>query len=179
MAVGGYFANSCVRKIAKRNTAVAETERVEGATRSAISAMVSRIGAVDDWARKLEFRLSPILTIEIEKLWLQNRPILFVGAIKDIANYDESRYVVLVGSSIISPLLSEMKLKLSLLSAKSSIDSFFKEHQDVFDGLELGVAVVANIRAIRTENVVGKEGGAEVWQIVEGELVDIVPSGQL
>jgi hypothetical protein len=181
LAVGGYFINSCIRTKAKGNAEAAETKRIEEATKSAISAMVSRTGAVDDWAQTFEVRLGRIFTIELERLWLQNRPILFVGAINDIANYDESHYVVLVGGGIGSLLLSaDTKLKLSLLATKSRIDSFLKEHPDLFEGLGLcGVAVVATIRAIKTENIAGKEGGGGEWKVGEGELVDMVFCGNM
>ena len=187
LAVGGYFVNSCIKIKAKRNAEAAETKRIEEATKSAISAMVSRTGAIDDWARTLseggDFRLGPILTIELERLWLQNRPILFVGAIKDIANYDESNYMVLVETDPFdtSNFLFGTKLQLSLRATRSRIDSFLEEHPNIFKnlGLNNSVAVIANIKAIKTENIAGKEVGGEEGKVGEGELVDIVLSGNI
>ena len=183
LAVSGYFANSCVEKKAKREAENTEAKRIEEATRSAVSAMVSRTGAVDDWERNLSkgerFGSKRILTVDLERLWLQNRPILFIGFIKDIATYDEAHYTVLVERSLFNSLdyMFDTELEVSLRATKSRIDSFLEEHPSGF-GFADDVAVIADVKTIQTAYIPGEEGGREEVKIGEGELIDIIFLGE-
>jgi len=187
LAVGGYFLNSNMESKAKREAQQAEANRIKEATQSAISEMVSRTGAIDDWESRLSkgesIRFEPILTIELEKVWLQKRPILFIGAIKDIATHSHTQYTVLVGrdsfGSFEHEYIFDTELQLSLLSDKKRIDSFLRKHPDLFKdyGLNNSVAVVARVNAIRTEHVSGEEGERQEVKIGDGALVDIVYVG--
>ena len=149
--------------------------------------MVSRTGAIDDWEQRLskgeKYRLEPILTIELERLWLQNHPILFIGTVKDIATHDQTQYKVLVERNLFNSFeyMFDTELQLSLLSGKEQIDSFLQKHPGLFknDGFNNGVAVVAHINAIRTIYVPGEEGGREEIKIGDGELVDITFTGDV
>lgn len=187
VAVGGYFFNSYTVKKAKREAEAAETNRIEQATKSAVSQMASRTNAVSDWTENLSkgesLRFEPILTVELERLWLQQRPILFVGSIKDIATHDHSQYVVLIERSPYSSYdyMFGTELQLSLFSSKELIDSLIKKHPDLFKDYEFknGVAVVARINAIRTTSITGKEGDREEVKIGDGELLDIQYTGDV
>lgn len=187
LAVGAYFVNSYLENKVKREAERAEAKRIEEATRTTVSAIVSRTGAVDDWERRLSkgerFRSEPILTVELEQLWLQNRPILFVGAIKDIATYDESHYTVLVERSLFSSFdyMFGTELQLSLRATKPRIDSFLEEHPGLFKdyGFNNGVAIIADVKAIQSAYVPGEEGGRDEVKIGKGELVDIIFSGDV
>ncbi len=185
--MAGYFFNSYTENKAKREAKRAEAEKIEQATKTAVLKMASRTNAVSDWEANLskgeKFRFEPILTVELERLWLKQRPILFVGAIKDIATYDQSRYVVLVERSIFSSFdyMFGTELQLSLLSDKDTVDSFLKEYPDLFKdyGFKNGVAVVARINSIRTTYVPGEEGEREEVKIGDGELLDILYTGDI
>lgn len=184
-AVVGYFFNSYLENKARREAKRAEEERIEQATKTAVSQMVSRTNAVTDWEANLskgeKFRLEPILTVELERLWFQQRPILFIGAIKDIATHDQTRYMVLVERSLLGSFnyMFGTELQLSLLSNKDRIDSFLKEHPDLFKdyGFNKGIAVVAQIKSIRTSYVPGEKGEREEVKIGDGELMDILYTG--
>ena len=186
-AVIGYFINSYTVNKAKREAERAEAERIEQATKTAVSQMASRTNAIPDWEARLSkgerFRFEPILTVELERLWLQQRPILFIGAIKDVATHDDSQYEVLIERSLYGSFdfMFGTELQLSLLSSKSRIDSFLKEHPDLFKdyGFKNGVAVVARINAIRTVSVPGEEGEREEVKIGDGELLDILHTGDV
>lgn len=187
VVIGGYFTNSYMENKAKREAEVAEAKRIEQATKSAVAQMVSQAGAVDDWEVRLSkgerFRFEQILTVELERLWLQNRPILFIGSIKDIATHDQSHYTVSVERSLFGSFeyMFGTELQLSLLSRKERMDSFLKKHPDLFKdyGFNNGVAVVARINAIRTMYVPGEEGGRVEVKIGDGELVDIMYTGDV
>lgn len=184
IAVIGYLVNSYMDKAATREVrrVKADTREVRGveadkreqAIKSAVSQMVSRTGAIDDWESVLadgkEFQLRTFLTIDLEKVWLQDRPILYIGKILDIASHDQSLYRVIVVPDFLvnSKYTFSMVFELSLLADKAVIDAFLADHPNLFDEFnnQNGVAVVAQIAAIRSETTVG-----------EGELIDIVYVG--
>ena len=187
VAAVGYFSNSYMEKRAKSEAERAEAERVEHATKAAVSQMALRTKSVTDWETNLSkgerFRFEPILTVELERLWLQQRPILFIGSIKDIATHDQSQYIVSVERSLFSSFgyMFGTELQLSLLSNKDRVDSFLIEHPDLFKdfGFKNGVAVVAQINSIRTTYVSGEEGKREEVKIGDGELIDILYTGDI
>jgi len=186
-AVVGYFINSYAVNKAKREAEKAEAQSIEKATKTAVTQMATRTNAISDWGETLSkgerFRLGRILTVELERLWLQQRPILFIGSIKDIATHDNSQYVISVERSLYDSFdyMFETKLQLSLLSEKEYVDSFLKEHPDIFKdyGLNNGVAVVARINAIKTTAVLGEEGEREEVKIGVGELLEILYTGDV
>ena len=185
LAIGGYFVNSYLEKKAKKEAERAEQKRIEQTTKSLVAEMIIRTNAVDDWENQLskgeKFRFEPILTMELEKLWLVNRPVLFAGSIKDIATQNESHYTVLVERSLFWSIrhMFNTELQLSLSSPKQRIDAFLKEHPELFKdhGFNNGVAVIARVKTIRTAYVPGEEGERNEVKIGEGELVDIVYTG--
>ena len=187
LVIGGYLVNSYLENEAKRDAERAEAKRVKQTIKSAVAEMVSRTGAVDDWESSLskgeKFRLSPIFTVELEKLWLENQPILFIGNIKDIATYNESHYIVLIKKNFLFGYMFGTELQLSLLSSKERIDSFLKQHPDLFKdsgyGFSNRVAVIARVKTIRTTYVPGEEGEREEVRIGEGELVNILYTGDV
>ena len=187
LVIGGYLVNSYLENEAKRDAERAEAKRVKQTIKSAVAEMVSRTGAVDDWESSLskgeKFRLSPIFTVELEKLWLENQPILFIGNIKDIATYNESHYIVLIKRNFLFGYMFGTELQLSLLSSKEHIDSFLKQHPGLFKdngyGFSNGVAVIARVKTIRTTYVPGEEGEREEVRIGEGELVNILYTGDV
>ena len=187
LAIAGYFVNSYLQKRAKREAERVEAERIEQNIKSSLAELVSRTNAVDGWDRHLSkgerFRFEPILTIELEKLWLVDRPILFIGAIKDIATHNDTHYIVLVERSLFGSFdhMFDTELQLSLLSPKQRIDPFLNQHPNLFKkyGFNNGVAVIARVNAIRTIYISGEEGARDEVKIGDGELVDIVYTGRV
>ncbi len=185
LVIAGYFVYSYLESRAKSEAERAEQKQVEQTTKSLVSQMTSRTNAIDDWEHQLSkgenFRLAPILTVELEKLWLVNRPILFIGAIKDIKTQNESSYMVLIERSIFCTPnhMFDTKLLLSLSSSKQRMDAFLKQHPDLFKEhvFKNGVAVAARVYAIQTTYASGEEGKRNETKIGEGELVDIVYTG--
>ena len=138
LVVAGFLVNSYIQKRAKEKADRAEAERIEKNIRSSVSTMVSKSNAIDSWEQKLSrgerYRYDPILTIELEKHWLVDKPILFIGAINDIATHDESHYLVSVERSLFGSFdyLFDTELQLSLISKKDQIDIFLNKYPDLF-----------------------------------------------
>ena len=182
VVVIGYFVNSHMENKARREVERAETQRVEQIIKDKVSQMVARTDAIRDWEATLSkgenVRFEPILTVELERLWLHQRPILFIGSIKDIATHNQSKYMVVLEKSLFSSFdyMFMTELQLSLLCDKNVLDSFTKKHPELFKdlGLQNGVAVVARINSIRSTYVIGEEGEREELKIGNGELLEIV-----
>lgn len=204
LVVVAYCVNSDLENKAARETEKVEAKAEAAKIEAAVSKMVARTEAIDDWVSQLSdmpkngmvdpakteaiddwaSQLSVrILTIELERLLVRPRPILFKGAIKDIFTVDPSRYMVLIERDI----SIGHKLQLSLISSKENIDSFLDKHPDLFRnyGRNNSVAVVARIHSIRSpirprtvvypsddESNYDNDDDDEV-KVGDGELIDI------
>ncbi len=94
LALVGYVFYSRMENKARLEAEHAEKEKIEQATKAAVYQMASRTNAVTYWEDKLRKAkkggAETILTVELERLWLQQKPILFIGEIRDIATYDSA-----------------------------------------------------------------------------------------
>jgi hypothetical protein len=84
-----------------RQAAERERSQIEGAeVIRSLEAMADRHGAHISWASALAgskgHRTSPVMSAELQQLWLASKPILFVGALRDIARQDDGNYEVLL-----------------------------------------------------------------------------------
>ncbi len=191
IAVGGYFVNSFMSERAERKAEEAEFARFELETKAALAQMVARTGAIDGWQDSLikgkRSRLQPILTIELEKLWLEDRPILFVGHVVDVSIYDQSQYMVWVEKGVFSDLVLfwDTPLRLALTINKDLFDSFLEKHPEIFRKFghqrygSYNVAIVAYIHEIEVTHSIDEEGRREVLRIGHGNLVDILYTGNV
>lgn len=185
--IGGYFVNNYLEDKAKKEAEKTETERIENATKVAIAQLVKKTNAVDNWEKALskgeQFRVEPILTVELERLWLTDRPILFVGEIKDIATIDQETYRMEIEGSLFSGFeyILGTELRLALKCQRQRIVSFLKEYPNLFKdyGLKNGVAVIADIDEIETKTVSGSEGEKEEIKIGKGKCIDLLYTGNI
>lgn len=185
VAVIGYFINSYTVNKAEREAEKVEATRIEQGVKAAVTQMARRTNAISDWEETLSkgesFRFEPILTVELERLWLQQGPILFIGSIKDVATHDNSQYTISIERSLYGSFdyMFGTELQLSLLAEKEYVDSFLTKNPNLFKdyGFNNGVAVVARIDAIKTTTLLGEEGGREEVKIGVGELLEIMYTG--
>src|SRR5690606_2190282 len=100
LLVVGYFVNSCVQEERKETKARLEEEVKEQKVRDAVLGLQKRTGASAAWVDSLEGerhrRRDPVLTVELEKLWLTGNPIIFVGEIADVVRSSDSQYLVTI-----------------------------------------------------------------------------------
>jgi hypothetical protein len=156
-AVGGYFVYSYfegkARERVGRKAEQERTQRLRESTRAAIDKMVSKFDAIDNWDEKLSKIVGEreIFTMELQNLWLTDRPILFVGKVEDAANTDDqdaySISIVYFGKFWVD---FSNRLTLSLRCPKTLFDSFLKEHPKAFSKYPNDVAVIANIDKVNT-----------------------------
>jgi hypothetical protein len=186
VALGAFAVNNHIDQKDKRQAQRAEASRVQEEVKNAISQISDRQNAITDWEKQLSkgerYRLSPILTIELEKLWQSERPVLFIGSIKNISSADADKYYVLVEQSLYNMnYIFATELRLLLIAPKALIDSFLQEHPKLLaaDGFNNGVAVVAKIHGIGT-SYEGDEGGERVEvKIGQGRLIELVYTGDV
>jgi len=187
LLVGGYFVNSHIEKKAKEAAEKAGQERIKESTKAAVAQLVKRTNAVENWEDNLSrgdrFRSQPILTVELERLWLTDRPILFVGTIKDVATKDKENYSVEIERSLLGSLehMFATDLQLALQCPKQSFDSFLNDHPDLFEGNGLNncVAIVAAITEIETKTVPASEGETKEIKIGKGKCIDMLYTGNV
>ena len=158
-------------------------EKADVARESAVADLVKRTGADSGWKSRLvggtSFRTTPILSVELESLWLQ-KPILVKGSIIDVASLDESHYrVTITEARFGTHFILGTRLHFSLIASKEKIGAFLKEHPrsvSQFDFMTT-VAAVVLIKEIRRGAVSVEDGDAIELRIGEGELVEILYIG--
>ena len=121
------------------------------------------------------------MTVELERLWLTDRPILFVGAIKDISSIDQENYKVEIERNFFSSFedMFMTELQLALQCPKQKIDLFLTEHADLFkeDGFKNEVVVIADIDEIESKTASWSGAEMEEIRIGKGKCIDFLYLG--
>jgi hypothetical protein len=186
VAIGVFFVNKLLDERTKRDVQRLETQRVELETKTGVSKMAMDTNAVIDWDKRLSkdenYRMSPVLTIELEQLWQGDRPILFIGSIKDISSGVGGDYLVVIERGLFtSDPMFETELRLSLHAPKALIDPFLAKHPKLFadSGFNNGVAVVAKVQAINTSDELREDDERVEVKTGLGELLEIQYTGDV
>ncbi len=187
LLLAGYFISSYVENNAKREAERLKVEQNEKRIRTSVQELAFRFDGVTDWDTQLgngnSYRFEPILTVELEKLWLTEKPILFVGRILDIKTEDGDNYTVVIERNLLSSLgnMFSTDLQLSLVAPKNIIDAFLNTHPDLFKGLgfDNGIAAIARIYSIETIYISGEECIREEIKIGYGKMLDLEFVGQV
>lgn len=93
-----YFGNSQYRDYLSKRELDAANEREIRAMVESLHRLATTHGATVGWAQKISgkdaVRLSPIMSAELQQVWLTGAPVLFVGALKDISRNEDGSYLV-------------------------------------------------------------------------------------
>jgi hypothetical protein len=160
----------------------ADALRVRQERKVAVKELVSRYHAVGDWETQLskENRKSAILTIELERHWLSDRPVVFLGSIKDIASAEPGFYEVVVEKGSFKAYEFPTDLRLSLRAPKATIDSFLEQHPELLssaDSTTNGIAVVGKVARLSTTEYRSLDGDVVDVKTGHGDLLGIVFTG--
>jgi len=185
--IGGYFINKYFENKARKEAERAEAKRIEETIRASVSEMVRRTNAIDTWEKVLKkgekFSFERILTIELERLWLTERPILFIGAIKDVVTVDKENYRMEIERSFVRRLqhMFGTELQLTLQCSKQKVDLLLTKNPNLFKdfGFKNEVAVVADIDEIDTRLVSGAAGEIKEIKIGKGKCIDMIYTGDV
>lgn len=186
IAVIGYFISNYLEDQAKKKADEAEKERIELATKDAVSKMVQQHNASSDWQDKLtrgeRIRREKILSIELENLWIP-QPILFIGSIQDVSTLDDENYRLEIERDILHNLshyyFTELKLELSC--NKKIFDDLMKENKKLFTdfGFSNGVAFIADISQVKSDFYIDEEGNKKEVRIGIGKCIDLIYIGRV
>ena len=177
MGMSGYFVYDYFQDKAKEKARIETLQKELEAQNIAVARMASKYNAVNDWEERLSKgdvkNRKKLLTIELENVWLSDRPILFKGRIKDISNLDATNYLMTLeglgrfsGGSTFS-----RQLTLSLNCQKSMIDFFLRANKG---GSLRTVAVIAKINKIVSGSRKIEEYDEQEMKIGVGHCVDIL-----
>ena len=171
------FKNKAIKESQKEAERVEQKKKKQNAI-SITEQLASRYNADGNWKKSLRGR--DMFTFELEKLWLTEHPILFVGYIQDIATHDEKFYTISIGATQFS---TSDYLELSLKSPKDKIDLLLKEHPDLFEmTFDNNVAAIAQVHRIKSSERTETDGSwisMEKVMTGEGELLDILYVGDV
>ena len=155
-----------------------EHQRAAARTQAMISELAKRTNADATWEDALKgsqkVRIDPVLTIELERLWLADRPVLFIGLISDVNQVDSTRYNVRIERAFYRRLrnIFTTEFHLRLTCSKEKIDSLLSDPRLKFpENLRYGIPFVAKITEIRTE----QDGSSKDVRVGVGECVEIGP----
>jgi len=120
-----------------------------------------------------------IMTVDVQKCWIQNRPIVFRGELTDVALLDNDNYTIFIKSDAIGSLT---KLNLVLSCKKDIVDIFrdqakrplLKKESWERDFDTDGVAAIAKIQKISTGLLDEKENKTDA-KIGYGDCLALVP----
>jgi hypothetical protein len=186
LAIVAYLVNGYLERIALEKADRERRESIERSVRASVSKMVSQYDALSDWQEKLSqtksLKTEKILSIDLERLWLVERPILFVGSIQDISTMDGQFYRVRMKSYRPGDpgRLSLAQLGLELKCAQTMLDSFLEAYPNLLAGPAFpnGVAVIAKIAEIKTQGGSGEES-REALRIGVGDCLDMTYTGHV
>lgn len=142
----GYCVNSSITSNQEENKKEQIRKEKEDRVEANISNIVKQSNANYQWIKQIEKnRIKSLLTIELEKLWVGERPIFFTGRILDISSVDETKYLVKIEKSM--PFISLPEIELHLTCSKDMVDKFLSESNYLSDEFILlkGVVVIARI----------------------------------
>ena len=175
ISIAVYLYNASVQNAERENAKKTERERIKRERSATIAQLVKDTNAITDWDKRLSkgqiYRSGPIFTVELEQLWMSGRPILFLGAIDDIKTFDTNAYTVVLSMSSISSFMFDTQLRLSLQCNRSVIDPLLSSNPEL---IASDVAVIANVTAIRAENVENPEGANQAARIGEGSCLHVL-----
>jgi hypothetical protein len=187
IAFGIYLTHNYYQTKAKK--AADEKEEKEKVTafkekiKADIGTMVSHFVAIDDWEEKLVEGDSAgekrVLTMELEKLWLTGKPILFQGFMKDVSSLNHTSYMVLIDHMPrkgLGKLKLGTRLRLSLECPKATVDSFLSQNPKASSRGAI-VSVIAKINTIESASLKREDGESEEVKRGRGKCLDMRYAG--
>ncbi|XOV85290.1 MAG: hypothetical protein ACFHXK_09270 [bacterium] len=149
-----------------------------------IAVLVEEHQANSDWEDKLtnygDYRYDDVKTLELQKEWIENGPILFEGSIRDISMLDGDSYTI-----NLNPLRftayhffdADMELRLSC--SKSMIDPLIEQHERLIKSWHgNGIAVIAEIGTIESRYRSDEEGDEVETKIGVGMCLEAIFTGR-
>jgi hypothetical protein len=145
-----------------------------------ITKMVADYNAID-WENELVEKYKKgsikLYTHDIQKLWVSGRPILFIGSLKDISEYNDDKYLLRIErfsfARHLPIVLSGHDFELSLTANKSYIDKYLDDNPELRSNKgHKNIAVIADIKSVDTKSVSDDDSTENVF-VGNGKLQTI------
>ncbi len=154
-----------------------QTEAEQQVVRTKINEFQKKTKADASWIRSIDRAsnnlFQPIYAVDLENVWLIDKPILFTGRLNNVSTETESDYALSVESSdVLSP-----KIRLDISCEKSKVASVITEiKSDVKSIQPSGIVLAASITKIKsvTENL---DEDTETVFYGQGKCIDIAYIG--
>jgi len=146
---------------------------------NSIKKRAKELDADYSWTKEVDKILEKnfvLLSYQLEKLWIIDKPILFLGEIIDVKRESESSYVFKIKKSLHEPVLVfnlELRISCENKTAKKFIN-YMDAHKTEFE-FEKSIAVLAKINSIENETRI-EDGTSNDVKIGIGNCVDLLPS---
>ena len=147
--------------------------------------MAKRTNAMTDWPERLTKFNKPgnnrILTIDIQNLWMNNQPILFIGSIDDIELDNNGNYTIKINNGINFGKDLDFDSRLRLIVTCNTnvgrhlITTFKKNNSD---GYSDDIALVVNINKIEQSKERERDGEDSKIFNGYGSVVDLIHFSQ-
>lgn len=141
--------------------------------KKAVIAMAKDANASGEWEKLLKnnrYDRSKFLSLELERAWISERPILVFGRIQDVASFDKDHNEMLIR-------IHGYDLYLALLCRKADIETFLAKHSNLSD-YKKTVALAAKVTKTTVTYGEDQEGYSDMVQGGHGELIAITFVGE-
>jgi hypothetical protein len=136
--------------------ATAEKEKDEAIEKAALT-LIQKNNANYQWIKELQNRdiSTPLLTADLQKMWIQKNPIFFIGRIQDISIKNSEEYLLKVKYSGFDSFLIGATLELELICKKELVDDLLSKHKEVIQSFGLGdsILVIADISSVESSKI--------------------------
>ena len=141
----------------RKDRAAADTE-LEARLKTTLTELGKRSDADISWMTSFRDRRGPLFqsryTVDLEKLWLIDRSIVFIGILADVATESEADCRLIVESTDFKKPL----LRLQILCAKSQVAPILAQVSSDRESLTPGVVLSAKITHLEHSTEPDKEG---------------------
>ena len=165
---------------------IAEDHRVS-LVRNSVESLAKQYGATNEWVNNFRSEddqtFQPLMTIDLERAWLQSRPIVVWGWIEDIATMDSGKYKLSLETSLSERyrLIFSTALRLDLVADKQIVDKLLEENPSIVEDYRYNnaIAVIANVSNLSSEELVDQQGDVIDIKIGHGELLGVTFTGDV
>ena len=166
-----------VQREQKAAAAKKRQEERRAAVQSSIDALARKSQALTNWKSMLGSSnfaaLNRVYTIDVERIWIGAKPILFLGILEDVATHDKANYHLFVRDyDLFFP-----ELRLHIMCPKIAVDPVLaavrKDKESILPG---GIAVTARIVKVEHEMFFAGEQTKHII-IGTGQCVDLLHFG--
>lgn len=145
--------------------------------KAAIDAITQQTGADTAWKTSISIDerviVSPLYSVDLERAWLREKAILFIGQLVNVTTQDGTNYRLLVRDvDLVSP-----ELRLELICPKQQVDIVLQSIRSSEAGLSPGgIGVAAKVSRVGHHIEPEKEGSKSVFTGY-GQCIDVVYLG--